>query len=159
MLKAMYPKNVNTKYQSHYGQRAPKKLNTPLRPYSIQITSIEDDIGGTFHYRAVQPYEELFSVVQSLTGHPPHYERSHGGHGTNYEQSPYSNDDLLIKCFNSLTQPAPQEKNSHMTICLLLTRLRTLTKSPSNTKRTWSINFPIPPIPPKENKKYRKIKR
>src|SRR5277367_3542870 len=75
---------------------------------------------------------------------------------TNYEQSPYSNDDLLIKCFDSFTQSAPQEKNSHVTICLLLTRLRTLTKSPSNTKHTWSINFPIPPIPLKENKKYRK---
>src|SRR5271156_2951755 len=26
---------------------------------------------------------------------------------TNYERSPYSNDDLLIKCFDSLTQSAP----------------------------------------------------
>src|SRR5271155_3514460 len=80
-----------------------------------------------FSYRAVQPYEELFSVVQSsrveerwdeslevdpYRGHPPHYERSHGEHGTNYERSPYSNDDLLIKCFNSLTAACATMKNS-----------------------------------------------
>src|ERR1700722_13695858 len=54
---------------------------------------------------------------------------------------------------------APQKKNSHVTIRLLLTRHRTLTQINNNTKRTWSINFPIPPIPPKENKKYQKKDR
>jgi hypothetical protein len=58
------------------------KNKSPLgRPYCIHNISIEEDIGGTFHHRAVQPSGELFSVVQSLMGHPPHYERSQGGHG------------------------------------------------------------------------------
>src|ERR1700722_10999837 len=48
---------------------------------------------------------------------------------------------------NSLSQSAPQEKNSHVTICILLIRhLRFLTKIRTTNAPSRS-NIPVPPTP------------
>ena len=71
-----------------------KCLNCPLRrPYSIQITSIEEDIGGTFHtvqsslmrnfLVSCNPLRDTHLITNDLMEDT----------ATNYEQSPYSNDD------------------------------------------------------------------